>query len=134
MQILAHAGSPRDRRPAVGQITLICRNAETTATFYRQGLGAALVVERADAHEPLMLRLPGGGPLLALRSAAPGAAPSGPADIELEIWVGDVDLIWRTLKDSDFSGLSEVSDSPRGRVFSVPDPDGRLLHVYAQGA
>ncbi len=132
MKLRTQPVSARDKRPAVGQITLSCRDVAVTSSFYIQNFGAEPVTDVALAGASPSLRLPGGGPLLALRAAPADAAPVGDS-IELNLLVGDVDLVWRTLKDSAVAGLSAVSDSPHGRVFSMPDPDGRLLHVYAHG-
>jgi ATP-dependent Clp protease ATP-binding subunit ClpA len=134
MQLRSQAASARNKRPAVGQITLGCRDVGVTSAFYIERFGAEPVANAGAvaAGEPLPLQLPGGGPLLGLRTIAADTALATDA-IELNLLVGDVDLVWRTLKDSNVAGLSEVSDSPHGRVFSVPDPDGRLLRVYAHG-
>ncbi|HET9110535.1 MAG TPA: Clp protease N-terminal domain-containing protein [Ktedonobacterales bacterium] len=123
-------GSLSERGPAVGQITLLCRDVTTTGAFYIRLFGATPATSRADA--PLTLRLPGGGPLLGLRAApADAALQTGAESITLDLWVGSVDLLWRTLKDANAANLSAVSDSPRGRTFTVADPDGRTLHVHA---
>ena len=125
-------GSLAERGPAVGQITLLCRDVAATAAFYMGRLGATPVSTGADA--PLTLRLPGGGPLLALVAAPAHAAPqTGAGSITLDLWVGSVDLLWRTLKDASAASLSDVSDSPRGQIFTVADPDGRMLHVHELG-
>ncbi len=133
MQASARAENLSARRPAIGRITLICRDVAVTGQFYIDNFGATPVTTDVGPSEPPALRLPGGGALLALRAAAPDATPAGAATTELDIVVGDVDLVWRTLKDSNVADLAAVSDSPRGGAFSVRDPDGRLLHVYAHG-
>jgi ATP-dependent Clp protease ATP-binding subunit ClpA len=133
MKLRSQPMSARDKRPAVGQIALSCRDVAVTGNFYIQNFGAEPVASAgAQAGDPPALRLPGGGPLLALKTAPADASPAGDS-IELSLLVGDVDLVWRTLKDSAVAGLAEVSDSPYGRAFTVPDPDGRLLHVFAHG-
>ena len=134
MNLRTQPMSARDKRPAVGQITLNCRDVALTSAFYIQNFGAQPFASAgsAQAGDPPALRLPGGGPLLALKAAPADAAPASDS-VELNLLVGDVDLVWRTLKDSAVAGLSEVSDSPQGRTFSVTDPDGRLLRVYAHG-
>jgi hypothetical protein len=134
MQLRSQAASARDKRPAVGQITLSCHDVGVTSAFYIERFGAEPVANAGAvaAGEPLPLQLPGGGPLLGLRPAPADTTPAADA-IELNLLVGDVDLVWRTLKDSSVAGLSEVSDSSHGRVFSVPDPDGRLLRIFAHG-
>jgi ATP-dependent Clp protease ATP-binding subunit ClpA len=133
-RLRAQPANARDKRPAVGQITLNCRDVVVTSAFYIQNFGAQPFASAGDeqAGVATALQLPGGGPLLALKTAPADASPAGDS-IELSLLVGDVDLVWRTLKDSAVAGLSEVSDSPYGRTFSVPDPDGRLLHVFAHG-
>lgn len=132
LQRASEVGGALDRRPALGQITLLCRDVTATGAFYLESFGAAPVSGSAGAGESPTLRLPGGGPLLALRATPADATLTGAA-IELDIWVGDVDLHWRTLKDSDATDLSPLSDAPDGRAFTLPDPDGRLLRVRAYG-
>ena len=134
MQIRARAADTRDKRPTLGRLTLICRDVETTSLFYTRNFAAETVIDDAAAGEPSrILRLPGGGPLLALRQATAPLTQAGAATIELDIWVGDITLIWRTLQDNAVAGVATVNDRAQGRAFTVPDPDGRVLRVYAHG-
>ncbi len=118
----------RSRGPLVAQITLVCRDVAATEAFYVGRFGAESVAGASG--DALTLRLPGGGPLLALRGGA--TETSGDA-IELTLQVGDVDLLWRTLQDDHIADVSDVADGPQGRSFTLRDPDGRLLRVTAFG-
>lgn len=119
--------------PALNQLTALCRDVAATQRFYEKHFGATV----AFSGEAPTLRLPGGGALLALRSAPEGTPPvSEVSSVELDLWSGDVDLLWRTLKDAEVAGLSEISESladVQSRVFTVPDPDGRLVRVHQVG-
>ena len=126
--------SALERRPSLWRLTLTCRDLAATAGFYMQQLGAiGGHGQGGQEGDRWRLRLPGGGPLLVLRAVKgdPDTAV-GPANIELDIWVADIALMWRTLKDANAPALSDISDGSDGRAFTVADPDGRLLRIYAQ--
>jgi uncharacterized glyoxalase superfamily protein PhnB len=122
-----------DRRPTLGRLTLLCRDISATLAFYTQHFDASVTrTLRATDSVEWEAHLPGGGPLLVLRAWPEGARQQVGGSITLDIWVADVDLMWRTLKDSGVSDLSEVSGSPEERSFTVSDPDGRLLYIYTR--
>ena len=126
---------PQTRRPTLGMLTLLCHDVEATSQFYIQNFAAetisGAVIE--DATIPV-LRLPGGGPTLELRAAPAQVTPAGASSVELHIWVNDVALVWRTLHDNAVAGVTTVTESQRGRSFTVPDPDRRVIHVYTDAA
>jgi catechol 2,3-dioxygenase-like lactoylglutathione lyase family enzyme len=122
----AQTTSPRARRPAIAQITLVCRDVAATEAFYVGRFGASVVSADSDAHT---VRLPGGGSLLALRATEGEAQRLGVDHIELAITVGNVALAWRTLMDDSIPNVSPISAD--GGSFTVLDPDGRLLRVSA---
>ena len=125
--------TPRERRPTLGMLTLLCQDVETTSQFYIQNFAAetisGAIIE--DATIPV-LRLPDGGPTLELRQAPAPTAAAVVNSVELNIWVGDVALIWRTLQDNAVAGVTTMAETQRGRSFTVPDPDGRIVRIYAQ--
>ena len=122
-----------NRWPTLGQITLLCRDISATMAFYTQHFDASAIrtLHAADSVE-WELRLPGGGPVLKLRAWPEGARPDVGGGITLDIWVADVDLMWRTLKDSGVSDLSELRGGLDERNFTVSDPDGRPLYIYTR--
>ncbi|MDE3228436.1 MAG: hypothetical protein KGO05_01035 [Chloroflexota bacterium] len=113
--------------PALNRLTLLCRDVEATARFYMDQLGAASIAPEPVARK-YNLRLPGGGPILALREGRPDQPLQ--TGVVLDVWVREIDLAWRTLSDAGIAELSPIDETPEGRSFIVPDPDGRLARIF----
>ncbi|HET9109716.1 MAG TPA: Clp protease N-terminal domain-containing protein [Ktedonobacterales bacterium] len=125
---------PQIRRPTLGMLTLLCQNVEATSQFYIHNFAAETVSGAIIEDTTIsVLRLPGGGPTLELRQASAQTEPAAASSVELNIWVDDVALVWRTLQDSAVAGVNTVTESQHGRSFTVPDPDRRVVRVIASG-
>jgi hypothetical protein len=94
-------------------------------------LGAASITPQAIAGK-WNLRLPGGGPILALREAHPDTPLQN--GVVLDVWVGSLDLAWKTFQDANMADLAPISENTDGRHFTIHDPDGRMVRFFEASA
>lgn len=131
------ATQPTDTLAAT-TLTLLCRDVEATRAFYMDYLNAApmppLGSESSHFVEAdVLLRMPRGGPVLALRAADPAsdAAPQmGVGAVEIGFYTTDISGLWNDLSKrnlSSLTALTEQPNTPRLRSFTLTDPDGRVL-------
>lgn len=125
-----------------GVLTFICRDVDKTADFYITYLDAD-VLDVASVHVyaalgmKRLIQLSKTGPLLALREAVAdmaNAASDGGGGLELSLFTHDALTVWAKLQARDtprLSALSEVPGAQDVHMFTLTDPDGRVMRFIS---
>ena len=100
-------------------------NVEQARTFYIEKMGFA--VEDQQPGFVQFKQHEGKGAIFALQEAT-GAAPHK----GVELWgiVDNADATYATLVSHDVEIVSQPSDQPFGRAFSIKDPAGNILNIF----
>ncbi len=136
------AASEEPSGQAVSMLTLVCRDVEVTSAFYVDYLGAAVITAtdpdaRTLTNGERMLRMPHSGPLVTMRATrseeAALTATGGVGAVELGFLANDIYARWNMLQKRGAPGLSAITqapDAPKIGVFTLTDPDGRVVRFH----
>lgn len=99
--------------------------------FFTEQLGLGTEDDMGDAFSQFTTR---DGTLWAIADAGQFGDPPGGAapGIKLYLQVEDVDAAYRAWRARGVETLTEPHTEPYGRTFAFKDPDGRILHAWAQ--
>ena len=100
-------------------------NIDQARTFYTEKMG--FTVEDQQPGFVQFKQHEGTGAIFALQEAT-GAAPH--KDVELWWIVDNADATYTTLVSHDVEIVSQPSDQPFGRAFSIKDPAGNILNMF----
>jgi predicted enzyme related to lactoylglutathione lyase len=107
-------------------VAVLSRDVPRARRFFTEQLGLATEDDQGDSFSQFTTRE---GTLWAVMQPLPVSNPGG---IDLYLHVDDVDAAYRTWKARGVEMVTEPNDQPFGRTFAFKDPDGRVLHAYAE--